>query len=166
MTSLYEISEAYKADLAVLEDLDLDEKTFKDTLESVGGELELKLEAVVTFIRNIESVADAKLDAATNLQDQAKRLIAKAEWLRGYVQGVMLSCSKREVSTPYVTARIKPMPDILDDIDLDLVPTQYLRTKPAPEPEPMKAEIKKLIKEHGPVPWAKMITGRTKLEIG
>ena len=57
------------------------------------------------------------------------------------------------------------MPDILDDIDLDIIPPEFMRYKDAPAPEPKKDDIKKHIKEHGPVPWATLRTGRTKLEI-
>ena len=41
MTALYELAAEYRADAEKLADMDLDEQTLADTLEGLGGELEV-----------------------------------------------------------------------------------------------------------------------------
>ena len=56
--SLYQISNEYLADLEKLQELNLDDQTFLDTLEGLSGELEVKATNVAFFIRNLESSAE------------------------------------------------------------------------------------------------------------
>ena len=53
--TLYTIADQYLQDLQKLQDMDLDEQTFADTLESLSGDLEVKATNVAMFVRNLEA---------------------------------------------------------------------------------------------------------------
>ena len=57
MSSLYEISLAYRADVARLADLDLPAEVITDTLDAMSGELEVKAQSVVMYARNLQATA-------------------------------------------------------------------------------------------------------------
>ncbi len=57
--ALYQIADQYLQDMQMLQERDLDDQTFADTLESLSGDLEVKATNVAMFIRNLEASADA-----------------------------------------------------------------------------------------------------------
>jgi len=57
--TLYTIADQYLQDLQKLQDMEINDQTFADTLESLSGELEVKATNVAMFIRNLEANADA-----------------------------------------------------------------------------------------------------------
>ena len=52
--TLYNLASEYRAQLETLADLDLPEEVVQDTLESLGGELEIKTQSVIGFSRHLE----------------------------------------------------------------------------------------------------------------
>ena len=50
--TLYQVSDQYLADLEKLNDLELDDQTFKDTLEGLTGDFELKATNVSMYYGN------------------------------------------------------------------------------------------------------------------
>ena len=64
MTALYEIVAEYRAQLDALAELDLDAQTYADTLESMDGDLQDKLRAVIAYSLDLEIEATGAAAAA------------------------------------------------------------------------------------------------------
>ena len=50
--TLYNIADQYLVDLQKLQDMEIDEQTFADTLEGWSGDLDIKATNVAMFVRN------------------------------------------------------------------------------------------------------------------
>lgn len=153
MTSLYLIAQDYRADLAKLAELDLPEEVIADTLESLGGELQTKAANVALFARSLEADAAAVKQWAKDAADRAKALEARAERLKDYLANCLESCGIERVEHPGVTLSWRKSSAVVIDGE-DLLPAEFMRRKPAPDPEPDKAAIAAAIKDGKEVPGA------------
>ena len=54
MATLYELTDEYKQLLDMLEDDTVDPEILKDTLEAVGGEIEVKADGCAKLIKELE----------------------------------------------------------------------------------------------------------------
>ena len=146
MTSLYELSIQYQADARKLEELDLDEQTFLDTLESISGDLEAKGTAVAMFAKNLEATALAIKDAEVKMADRRKRLEAKAESIYSYLLSNMQACEISKIESPYFTIAVKKNPEsVVVDFE-GSIPDEFF-TQPAPPPPKLdKVKLKEAIK--------------------
>ena len=78
MTALYLLAEEYRAAAEKLADLDLDEQTVADTLESLAGSVEVKATNVAAFARNLEALADQIDEAERSMAARRKALTRRA----------------------------------------------------------------------------------------
>jgi hypothetical protein len=110
---LYEIKENY---LKLLE-MELDETTLSDTLESLDGELEEKADNIACLIKSLEAESEAIKAEAKKLQDRAKAKEVKAEGLRNYlyVTFKVLGKDKLETSRNALVIKKNPCSVVLDD---------------------------------------------------
>jgi len=159
MASLYEIATEYKAAAAKLEDLDLDEPTLTDTLESMGGDLEAKAQNVVFFARNLEHTAKGIKEAEEALAKRRKAMESRAKGLLRYVQGSMQFAGVKKIEGMLLRLSIQASPPSVDVFDLAALPKDYLREVPATF-EPDKILIKKALSDGFEVPGAKLQQGQ------
>lgn len=164
MTSLFVLSEQYRADARKLADLDLDPQTLADTLEAMSGEVEIKSQSVAHVIRAIESDAAAVKQWAKDAAERAKALEARAERLRDYLAGAMTVCGIEKIEGPGVKLSWRKSSAVVID-DVSMLPAEYMTTPKPPEPAPDKAAIKKAIEANKDVPGAR-IEHRHNLQIG
>jgi len=153
MTALHLIASDYRADLAKLAELDLPEEVIADTLESLGGELQTKAANVALFARGLEADAAAVKQWAKDASDRAKALEARAERLKDYLANCLESCGVERVEHPGITLSWRKSSAVVID-GQDLIPDEFMRRKPAPEPEPDKPAIAAAIKAGKTVPGA------------
>jgi hypothetical protein len=153
MTALYFIANEYRADLAKLQALDLDEQTLTDTLESMGGDLEIKAQNVALFARSLDAEAAAVKQWAKDASARAKAIDARAERLREYLANCMTACGIDKISGPAITLSFRASSAVVID-GVDLVPAEFMRQQPAPAPEPDKTAIAAAIKAGAEVPGA------------
>jgi len=74
---LYEAVAQYRADLDALAELDLDPQTYADTLESMAGDIEQKLRAVIAYSLELEIEATGAAAASKRMKDRADALKRK-----------------------------------------------------------------------------------------
>lgn len=153
MTALYLIANEYRADLAKLADLDLDPQTLADTLESLGGELQAKAQNVALFVRSLEADAAAVKQWAKEATERAKAMEARAERVRDYLASNLDACGVEKLESPGVSISFRKSSAVVID-GQDLIPAEFMRAKPAPEPEPDKKAIADAIKAGHVVPGA------------
>lgn len=159
MTSLYTIASEYRAQLAALADLDMPPEVVADTVEGMAGEVENKLRAVIAYSLELDVLATGAADAAKRMQERAKALQTRVEWLRTYALQTMQGCGIGEVATDEFGAKIAKKPPSVQITDAALIPAAYMRTPEPPPPAPDKKAIADAIKTGASVPGAELTQG-------
>lgn len=164
MTALYLLANEYRDAAEKLADMELDEQTIADTLESISGELEHKAQAVGFMIRNIESGVEAINAFTKQQQARAKALEARAEQMRGYLARCMLATGIEKISGPGIELKFRKSSAVVID-EPGLIPTEFMTAPPPPAPAPSKTLISAAIKAGREVPGAH-VEARKNLQIG
>lgn len=164
MTSLYEISLAYRADVAKLADLDLPAGVVTDTLDAMSGELEVKAQNVVMYARNLQTTAAAIKEAEEQMARRRKAIENRAKHLLEYVQGCMETAEVQRIECPHFRIAIQAKPPSVDVYEQGLIPAEYMRVPETPDPAPDKKAIADAIKAGKEVPGARLVHG-TRLAI-
>jgi hypothetical protein len=158
--NLFEIAAEYRADVAKLEDLDLDEQTLLDTLEAIGGELETKCMNTAFVARNLEATAAQIEEAAKAMNERAKAMKNRAVRIRQYLLDGLTLAQRDKIDTPYFRIKIALNPPSVQIADESLIPDLYKTDPPPPAPVPDKAAIKKAILDGFEVPGCSLVRGR------
>ena len=158
MSTLFHIAAQYRADLALLADLDLDPQTVADTLEGMQGELQDKLRAVIAYSLDLDVLATGTEEAAKRMGELAKSRRARVQALRDYALTTMQGCGIGEVSTDEFAAKLAKKPASVNVLDASLIPAVLMRT-PEPVSVPDKASIAAVLKAGGVVPGCELVQG-------
>ena len=160
MAALYLLAAQYRADADKLADLDLPDEVVRDTLEGMAGDVEVKAQSVAHMVRAFEADAAACKQWAKDANDRAKAIEARAERIRDYLATNLEACGIEKVEGPGVSISFRKSSAVVID-GADLIPAEYMRTKPAPEPEPDKKAIAEAIKAGTEVPGAYVVQRRS-----
>lgn len=163
-TSLYALASEYEQIANKLMEMDLDEQTIADTLESVSGDLETKAVNVAMFIRNIESSAEQIKQAEKQMAERRKALENKATSVKQYLFDNMKRVEVTKIDSPYFSLTIKKNPPKLVIDDAGKIPTNmYIYPEP-PAPYPDNEAIKSALKNGVEIEGAHLEQGE-RLEI-
>ena len=131
-------------------------------IETCREEMGEKVEACLHLSVSFAAQADAFKARAKIYSNQARRLTARADWLKGYVKGCMQDMDMQRMSTPEFPAiSIKKNPPRLEIGDDAVLPPHFLRE--VKSIEILKADLKKALKEGEVVDGCKLVHG-TRLE--
>jgi hypothetical protein len=164
MTALYVLAVEYRAAAERLADMDIDEQTMLDTLESISGDLETKAANVAMFARNLESTAAAIKDAEAGMAARRKAIERRAEGMRRYLLACMQSTGIKKMECPHFALTVRDNPPAVDVFDATQVPAEFMRQPEPPPPAVDKNAIKDAIKAGRDVPGARLTQGQ-RLEI-
>jgi hypothetical protein len=162
--TLFQLAGEYREAADKLESLDIDEATFVDTLESLGGDLETKAKNTAFVARNLEASAD-QIDAA--IAEMAKRsstIKKNAERVRNYLMDGMIFAGVKKLETPYFVISIRDNPPKVCVDDEKQIPSEYFTDPPPPAPKLDKKLVAQAIKDGHTVPGAHIERG-TSLQI-
>ena len=162
--TLYAIADNFLADIRKMEEADLDDQTFADTLEAISGDLEEKAKAVAMFARNLEASAEAIKQAEKQMADRRKALENKAEKVRQYILDNMLKTGISKIDCPYFSLSVRKNPPAVDVIQKDMIPTAFFDIPPMPAPQLNKNRLKDALKNGEIIDGAKL-TQTFRLEI-
>lgn len=157
MTALYVLAHEYREAAERLADLDLDEQTIADTLEALGGDLEVKAANVAMFTRNLDATAGAIKEAEGQMAARRKAIEARADGMRRYLLACMRSAGVQKVETPLLRLAVRDNPPAVEVFDTELVPTEFMRQPEPPPPAPDKTAIKTAIKAGRDVPGTRLV---------
>lgn len=154
MALLYELEGIY----AQLQSMDLDDETFKDTLESIDFEKDFaqSCEWFIKMQRNAEADAErfkAEKDAFAKKQKEAE---LRAERFKERIKEAMILTNQQKVDTGLFKLSLRKTESVTISDPLNL-PDEFLKVKV----EPNKAEIKKAIKNGQFVLGAELTEGRS-----
>jgi hypothetical protein len=147
LPALYQLADEYRQQLDALSDMELDEQTLADTLESLGGELTEKATNVAMFICNLEGMADQIRNAEKQMAERRTELENRAERIRDYLLTNMIRCGMTKIDSPWfsVSVRNNPPSVVIDDMDaLFAFNEDYIVTKTehSPDKKAIAAAIK------------------------
>ena len=144
MTQLYILADEYRAAAKALDELDLDEQTARDTLESLSGDFETKAANIAKMIRNQEILADALKSHEAQTKQRREKIEREIEHIKRYLDNCMVAAKIDAIDGLDITIKVKLSSAVLIH-DLAKIPEQYL-APPKPETRsPDKLAIKKAI---------------------
>jgi hypothetical protein len=155
MATLNHIAAIYREEAEKLAELDLPAEVVADTLEGMAGELEDKARAIGFLIRSIEAEADAEKQWAANAAAHAKALQNRADSMREWLAGAMLSCGLERVESPGIRLSFRKSESVAIT-DAVLIPADLFAAPKTPEPD--KTAIKAAIKAGRVVSGAEIVT--------
>lgn len=158
--NLYQLSAQYQHDAAKLADLDLDEQTLTDTLESMSGDLEVKATNTIMVARNLRATANAIKEAEAQMATRRKAIEARADALDLRVFTTMLATNIERIESPYFALSIANNPPSVDVFDQLQIPIDYMMSPERPPDRPDKALIGKALKAGKDVPGARLVQGQ------
>jgi hypothetical protein len=158
--TLYEIAQEYRADLEKLAELDLDDATLNDTLDGMGGELEVKAQSVACLIRNLEATAVQIKDAEAHMAARRKALENRAERVKDYLLASMMVAGVQKVECPLFRMTVRDNPPAVEVYQPELMPAQYMTHYAPPPPAPNKAAIKQALADKQDVPGCRLTQGK------
>lgn len=162
--SLYYIASRYQEAFMALADMeDIDEQTIADTLESIEGEVSVKIENTAAYVLNLKAYLKSVKDAKKRMAERQVSLQREIEFWENYLLTNMQRCGIQEISATSgeFSVKLGNCPESVDDktIDLDLLPIEYKRHIPESW-EPDKNKIKDAIKAGKVVPGARLIRNK------
>lgn len=164
LPALYVLADDYMAAARKLAELDLDEQTVADTLESLSGEIEVKATNVAMFVRNLEATAEAIKDAEAKMAARRKAVESRAQRIRDYLKAQMERCGIQKIESPYFTLAIRQNPPAVHVEAAELVPAEYVKAPPPPPPAIDKKAVAEALKAGKDVPGCRLERG-TRLEV-
>lgn len=164
LPSLYVIAAEYQSAVARLADLDLDEQTFADTLESLSGDLENKSVNAAMFVKSLEATAASIKIAEGQMAARRKSIEARAERVLEYIKDNMIATGITKIECPYFKLSIRDNPASVVIDSPNLIPAEYMLQAEPPPPAADKRAIADVLKAGGDVPGAHLQYGQ-RLEI-
>lgn len=162
--TLYELAQDFRATADKLADLELDEQTISDTLESLSGDLEAKAINVAAFCRNIEANAAAIKEAEAQMAARRKAIENRAARVRDYLLANMMVSGIQKIESPYFKLAVRENPPAVEVYEPGLIPVEFMRQPEPPPPAVDKTAIKEALKAGQDVPGCKLTRGN-RLEI-
>ena len=159
--ALYTIADQYLIDLQKLQDLEIDEQTFADTLEGLSGELELKATNIAMFVKNLEASAEAIKAAEKTMADRRKAIENKADRIRQYLLDNMLRTNITKIESPHFVLSIRKNPPAVDVVNLQMIPSQYFDVPEPPSPTLNKNRLKEDLKLGIEIDGARLTIGQS-----
>jgi hypothetical protein len=167
MSTLFQLTDQYRALLRLDASEDLPAEVIQDTLEGLTGDLSVKATNVAKFILNVEAMADAVDAAGKAMKVRADRMRERADSIREYLRLNMQAADLTRIEAPEFVLSIRKNPPSVIVDDESLIPDDYKVTPeppPPPQPRPDKKLIAKAIKDGYTVPGCRSEQG-TRLEI-
>lgn len=154
--NLYEIAAEYREKLEEINALDLPPDAVLDTVESMQGDLESKLRAVVAYGRELQALADARAAEAKRMKDGADTMAQRADAMLTYAQiAIMNTGIKLPLVFSEFTLNLAKNPQGVTVADVAALPKEFVRVIPARE-EADKVAIGKALKAGETVPGASL----------
>ena len=155
----FELAAEYRQLAELLAERHDDEQLIADTLESVSGPLDERIENLAKMVRNIEAADSGVQKTMANLEARHAALRRAAERGRQLILDLMQASRRDKVNTALFSLAVrKNPPQVVIEREADLPPA-YLVHQEAPPPQPDKRAIAAALKAGLPVPGARSEQG-------
>lgn len=150
--TLYQLADEYREAMATLQELELDDLTIANTLESISGPLEEKATNVAMIARNLEATAEAIKEAEQKMAARRKALESRAASIKRYLLANMQKCGISKIESPYFSIAIRKNPASVVIDDPNVIPAEFMRQPEPPPPAPDKKALAEALKKGLEVP--------------
>ena len=153
MSTIYELTDAYKTVEDMLYDGETDEQTIMDTLEAIDGEIEEKADNYAKLIKNLQADAVALKAEEERMYARRKSLENKAQRLKDRLQANLEFIGKTKFKTllfSFSIAKNGGKQPLSITGNLDEIPGKYLIPQP---PKVNNDAIRELLQDKE-VEWA------------
>jgi hypothetical protein len=163
MASLYNLTAEFMQIAEQLEEMDIDQETFTDTLESLQIPIENKAENIIKFAKNLEAMAEARKAEAKRLTEQAAKDLKKAERLIAYLDHSLQMLNQKQLTAGIFELKYKVGSEIVQ-VDETQLPKEFWKVETVEKPFD-KPTLKKYLKEGLEIPGVKVVRNADKLVI-
>lgn len=146
MSSLYTLTTEFLQVANQLEEMELDQTTIADTLESLELPIEEKAENIIKYAKNIQAMAEARKNESKRLAELAAADTKRADRLLGYLDDSLRMLGKKKLTAGVFQVSYRKGVEVVK-VDTERLPKEYWN---APEPVAVplgKPELKKMLKE-------------------
>lgn len=149
--TLYEMTTQAQALRDMLDNEEIDEQTFTDTLEAIGAEE--KVNSYCQIIRDLDGDNAAIKAEIDRLKKRIEHNTASIDRMKQALDGFMTASGKKKEKTPFfsVSYRKSQSVDILNEAD---IPQEYIKIKT--ETAPDKVAIKAALKAGETIPGCRL----------
>jgi hypothetical protein len=128
---MYDLTADYMTVLQMATDPDIDPEAIADTLEAIGGEIEIKAENTAKVLKELEAEA-AKLKSETERLEMRKKSIENnVKATKAYLYNAMKITGKEKFKTTLFSFNIQKNPVKLVIDDETKIPKKYFVPQPA-----------------------------------
>ncbi len=156
--NLYDLNESINELNEMLENGEISEQCLNDTIESMGGTVEQKVENIVKYIRNLEKEETALKEESKHFANRANVIANKISRLKEYIKVFMQTNEISKISAGLFNVSIKKNPPALIIPDVTKVPNVFFVEQ---EPKLDKSALKSYIKDNGEVDYAYLEQGQS-----
>lgn len=156
---LYEIANDYLALMQAVEDGDIPEEAIADTLEAIGGEIEVKADNIACLLKEIDSDCEAIRAEERRLAERRRTKERLYERIKQYLSEELLRIGMAKVETARnrISFRKSESVDLSDDFITWAMENRDDLLSYA-EPTANKTEIKRALKEGAEIVGATLVT--------
>lgn len=163
MPSLYTLTQDFLTVAAQLDEMDLDNETIQDTLDSLKQPIEQKAENIVKYVKHLEAMGAARKEEAKRLNEQAAKDLKKSEKLMEYLDQTLEKLNINNLTAGAFQLQYKKGSEVVE-IDEVLLPKEFWIVEEVKKPMG-KPELNKLIKSGRFIPGANIVRNKDKLVI-
>lgn len=164
---LYEIAESYQQLIDLADAGELDDKSLKDTLESIDGEFKIKLKNCLMVMKqfdgNIESI-DSEIKRLSALKSNYKR---SSESLKSYMSECIEKSNQDKYDLGLFKVTLKKAVKVLEIVNEEEIPDEYWEEIPASRKLDKRLLLKSIkdLDENESIVGAKIADGKRSLLI-
>ena len=149
--TLYELTQDVLALQSLLEEGEIDEQVFRDSVESMG--VDVKIENICKMMKNLEAKAAAYKQEIDRMTARKKTLENGVQRLKDSLMLHMTAVNAKKVETGLFTVSVGSSKSV-SIWDETMLPEEYLIPQPA---KVQKTEIAKALKSGEEVPGAELV---------
>lgn len=158
MSTLYELTNDYLTLLDMAEDPDIDPQAFADTLEALGGELEIKADGYARVMKELEGRAAAMRYESKRLENGYKTIERNIDRMKHALQDSMVATDKRKFKTDLFSFSIRKNPASVVIDHATCIPPEFLIPQ---DPKIDKKAIKAAIDRGDDIKFAHLEQGES-----
>lgn len=143
METLYELKEKYKLVADMMNDIDVDEQTILDTLESIGDEIEEKADNYAKIIQSSKGMVTALESEIKRLTERKTAVSNKIDRLKKFLEESMIETGKTKFKTNLFSFGIQKNPPSVQITEGTVLPDKYyIPQEPKTDKKSLIADIK------------------------
>lgn len=144
MSTLYELTSMYQALLDVASDPDIDEQAFRDTLEGLDGEIEIKADGYAKVMKTLSADVEALDGEIERMTGRKKTLENRIDSMKRSLKEAMIATGKKKFKTALFSFAVQKNKAsvVMDEAYIENIPDRFLIQQ---EPKINRTAIKEAI---------------------